>query len=333
VARSSPIKDLYVRLEAVGFPRAYVRDFILPDWWEDELAHDPGNRRLAELVISRTLKIPLASLVEPRSSLTLEGAQEVRFKRRQDVEPPYLVPAVAVARRIFELLFACAKDLPAFAMEGSDPEALRERILAQSPCVDLPGLLQSSWGLGVPVVHLDSLPKGAKRVDGMAFCVAGRPCIALASSRRSPAWLIWHLAHEMGHVARGHLQNGAALDVKIDFSSEQVEEREANLFAKDLVYGSKNRGGFKAARHITGAQLAADSRNLGALHHIYPACIVTSYGFNMTAWGTAQNALAALGAADGGPEAVRSALVEHLDLDDLTETDRQFFARAVGLPQ
>jgi IrrE N-terminal-like domain len=333
VTRSSPIKDLYDRLEAVGFPRAYVRESILPDWWEDELAREPGNRRLAELVISRTLKIPLASLVDAGSSLTLEGAEEVRFKRRQDVEPPELLPAVAIARRIFELLFACARNLPAFALEGGDPEALRELILSRSSCVDLPGLLQSSWELGVPVVHLDSLPKGAKRVDGMAFCVAGRPCIALASFRKSPAWLTWHLAHEMGHVARGHLRNGAALDVKIDFSSEQVEEREANLFAKDLVYGRRHRGGFKYARHINGAQLAAEARSLGALHRIHPACIVTSYGFNMAAWGTAQNALKALGAADGGPEAVCAALVEYLDLDDLADTDRQFFARAVGLPE
>ena len=333
MARLSPIKDLYDRLEAVGFPRAYVRENILPDWWEDDLARDPGNRRLAELVISRTLKIPLPSLVEPRSPLTLEGAAEVRFKRRQDVEPPDLLPAVAVARRIFELLFACARDLPAFALEGGDPEALRELILSRSSCVDLPGLLQISWELGVPVVHLDSLPQGAKRVDGMAFCVAGRPCIALASFRKSPAWLTWHLAHEMGHVARGHLHNGAALDVRIDFSSEQVEEREANLFAKDLVYGKKNRGGFKSARHITGVQLAAEARHLGALHRIHPACIVTSYGFNMAAWGTAQNALKALGSADGGPEAVRAALTERLDLESLVDSDRQFFVRAVGLPE
>src|SRR6185436_2993482 len=154
-----------------------------------------------------------------------------------------------------------------------------------------------------------------------------------ASARRSPAWLIWHLAHEMGHVARGHLRTGAALDIKIDFNSEQVEERAANLFAKDLVYGKKNRGGFSAARHVTGERLAAESRNLGAMHRIYPACIVTSYGFNMDAWGTAQNALNALGVADGGPEAVRKALAEHVDLDCLADTDRQFFARAVGLPE
>lgn len=327
------MQDLYARLGEVGFPRAYVKDRILPDWWEDDLAKDPGNRRLAELTISRTLKIPLSSLVDHGSPLSLEGAHEVRFKRWLDTEQCDLLPAVAVARRVFELLLSCASNLPAFRLEGGDPDALRERILTQSQSVTLPALLQSSWDFGVPVVHLDSLPKGAKRVDGMAFCVAGRPCIALASAKRSPAWLIWHLVHEMGHVAQGHLRTGAALDVKIDFKSEQTEERQANLFAKDLIYGRKNRGGFSAARHITGAQLAAESRNLGAMHRIYPACIVTSYGFNMDAWGTTQKALNVLGVAEGGPEAVRRVLAERIDLDALSETDRHFFARAAGLPE
>lgn len=325
--------DLYARLHGVGFPRAYVKSRILPDWWEDDLATDPGNRRLAELTISRTLKIPLQSLAEPSSPLSLEGAREVRFKRWQATEESRLLPAVAVARRVFELVLYSATNLPTLRLEGSDPDVLRERILAQSQYVTLSSLVQYSWDFGVPVVHLDSLPDGAKQVDGMAFCVAGHPCIALASSKRSPAWLTWHLAHEMGHVARAHLHTGAAIDIKIDFNSQQAEEQEANLFAKDFVYGKENRSGFTSVRHITGEKLAAQSRSAGAMHRIYPGCIATSYGFNMNAWGTAQKALNALGVSEGGPETIRKALSERIDLDRLTETDRHFFSKATGLSE
>jgi len=323
--------DLYSRLDEVGFPRSYVRDRILPEWWEDDLAYDPGNRRLAEMVISRTLKISLHSLIDPSAPLSLEGAREVRFKHWQDADQMNLLPAVALARRIFELLLSCAKILPTYRLEGCDPKALRERILAQSQYVTLGRLLQHSWDFGVPVVHLDSLPRGAKRVDGMAFCIGGRPCIALASARRSPAWLMWHLAHEMGHVARGHLQTGAALDETIDFKAPGREEKEANTIAKDLIYGETNR--FKAACHITGSNLAAQARNLGSAHRIWPACIVTSYGFNMDAWATAQKALNIMGVAEGGPEEIRQELAQRIDLDQLSETDRCFFVRAAGLPE
>jgi hypothetical protein len=325
--------DLYLRLGEVGFPRSYVKDQILPDWWEDELANDPGNRRLAEMAISRTLKIPLESLAEPDCPLSLEGAREVRFKRWQDSEESSLLPAVAVARRVFELLLSCAKGLPTYRLEGSDPDTLRERILAQSQYVTLATLLQYGWDFGVPIVHLLTLPTGAKRVDGMVFCVAGRPCIALASFKPSPAWLIWHLAHEMGHVARGHLRTGAALDIKIDFRSRRSDEKEANLFAMDLVYGKEKRKGFKERRHITGETLAARARGLGPAHGIYPGSIVASYGFHMKAWGTAQTALNTLGIAKGGRSIVRQALTERVDLDVLSETDRHFFVRATGIPE
>lgn len=331
MARPSPMTDLYARLQDVGFPRAYVRDRILPDWWEDELAHEPGNRRIAEMVISRTLKISLHSLVDPKAPLSLEGARAVRFKHWQDADEVRLLPAVALARRIFELLLSCAKTLPSCRLEGYDPKELRERILAQTQYVTLEALLRRCWDLGVPVVHLDSLPTGAKRVDGMAFTVGDRPCIALASSKRSPAWLIWHLAHEMGHVARGHLRTGAALDEKIDFKAQGREEKEATRFGKELIYGET--AVFRADRHITGLNLAVQARNLGPAHRIWPPCIATSYGFNMDAWATAQKALASLNVAEGGPEEIRRELAQRIDLDQLSETDRCFFVRATGVPE
>jgi len=332
LARSSPMTDLYTRLQDVGFPRAYVRDRILPEWWDDELARDPGNRRIAEMVISRTLKISLHSLVDPTATLSLEGARAVRFKHWQDADEVRLLPAVALARRIFELLLSCAKTLPVCRLEGCDPKELRERILAQTQYVTLGALLRRCWDLGVPVVHLDSLPQGAKRVDGMAFTVGDRPCIALASSRHSPAWLIWHLAHEMGHVARGHLRTGAALDETIDFKAPDREEKEANTFGKALIYGET--AVFKADRHITGDNLAAQARNLGPAHRIWPPCIVTSYGFHMeNAWATAQKALNSLDIAKGGPEEIRRELAQRIDLDQLSETDRCFFIRATGVPE
>jgi Zn-dependent peptidase ImmA (M78 family) len=323
--------DIYARLGEVGFPKAYVRDRILPDWWDDDLASDPGNRRLAEMAISRTLKIPLAELVDTKAALSLRCSTGVRFKHWKDADEDKLAPAVAVARRIGELLLSCAKVLPDFRLEGFAAAQLRERVLSQQQYIHFPALLRHAWDFGVPVVHLEALPKGSKRVDGMALTISGRPCIVLASSKRSPAWMIWHLAHELGHVAAGHLKNGDALDVSIDFGATRQEEKEANTYAHELLYGSTR--GFKAQRHITGERLASDARDLGVQHRIWPACVVTSYGFHMEAWGTTNKALEKLGASEGGPEAVRAFLHERVDLDRLSDTDRHFFVNVTGLPE
>jgi hypothetical protein len=307
-----------------------VRDHILPDWWEDRLAEEPANRRHAELTISRALGIPLSQLVDPRAELKVLGT-EVRFKRWRSTSQEKLLPAVAVARRTLEILLAGARDLPDLAFEGTEAAGLREDVLSRNDYVTLPALLERAWELGVPVVHLRNLPDGCKQLDGMALKIGSRPGIALASNKGA-AWLIWHLAHELGHVAKGHLRTRDAIDEKIDFSSGQHDEREANEFAVSLLYGSL-RDGFKVNRHLTGEQLAEAAQRIGRACRVLPASVVTSYGFNMKAWATANKALALLGEAEGGSESVNAFLHPHLDVDELPEADRRLLSAVTGLPE
>ncbi len=49
--------DIYARLKEAGFPPSYIKSHVLPEWWDDDLAFELENRRLAEMAISRTLKI------------------------------------------------------------------------------------------------------------------------------------------------------------------------------------------------------------------------------------------------------------------------------------
>lgn len=329
MARQSPMADLYRRLTEVGFPPSYVRGLVLPEWWEDELAGEEENRRLAEMAISRTLKISLASLAEPQAHLTLEEERTARFKRWQAVDGRQLLPSVVVARRVCELLFACA-DVPDLQLEGRTAEVLREQILRREPYVTLTPLVQHCWKLGVPVVHLENLPAGARRLDGLALMVSGRPCIVLASSRQSPAWLVWHLAHEVGHVGHGHVRRSdITIDLEIDFDAESQEEREANSYAETLVYGGWS--GFRSASALPPAALAEQAREQGPVHRVHPACLITSYGFNMKAYDVANAALKVVGVGKGGAETLRAELASRIHLERLSETDRHFFTSVTGL--
>jgi hypothetical protein len=157
--------DLYERLEEVGFPSAYVRAHILPDWWADDLAAYSFNRRVAELSIARSLKIPLGQLTEAATPLTLFAEGAVRFKHWQDVEQSALLPSVAIAKRVAELILHCAPDLPPVSTSGFSYYYLRKHLLGSSlSAITLSRLLDLSWKLGIPVFHLGSLPQGAKRV-------------------------------------------------------------------------------------------------------------------------------------------------------------------------
>jgi Zn-dependent peptidase ImmA (M78 family) len=321
--------DLYSRLDEAGFPSSYVRGYVLPEWWDDALALELENRRIAEMAISRTLKIPLSSLANGSEPLKVSDERTVRFKRWKDVDGQQLVPTVAVARRVCELTIAAA-DLPALRIMNATE--LREQILRTQEYVSLTPLVQHCWSLGIPVVHLKEIPVGARRLAGLALMASGRPCIALADSRKSPAWHAWPLAHEMGHIAHGHCQLEDTVDLEMDLAAEDPAEMQANDYAKALLYGSSGHN-FRSEQIISAPRLAQEAKELGKEFRIHPACVVTNYGFNMKAYEEANAALKILRLATGGAEPVRIALAERLDLSRLTETDRHFLQSVTGLAE
>ena len=321
--------DLYRRLKAIGFPRSYVQTTILPDWWEDHLAEDPANRRLAEVMISKSLKIPLTALADCEGVLSLQGVEQARFRRWSSAEEASLAPAVAIARRVAEITLYGVNDLPALCLQGAPPDRLRAEILEEQEYVDLQALLSLCWRWGVPVLFVATLPPNAKRVEGMTLLVRGRPVILLASTRKAPAWLIWHLAHEMGHIGHGHLDESEEIDVKIRGSSRDPHEIQANDFAHRLVYGSQQ--GFIAPQHLKAETVAREANREGKVRHILPASIIASYAFHMDAWGVAQKALQILGQDSGGPEMVRDFLARHIQLDALGESDSGFLEAVLGI--
>ncbi len=49
----APMKDIYDRLSKLVVTRAFVKKYVLPDWWSDALAEVPANRAQAEMILSR----------------------------------------------------------------------------------------------------------------------------------------------------------------------------------------------------------------------------------------------------------------------------------------
>lgn len=81
-------------------------------------------------------------------------------------------------------------------------------------------------------------------MDGIAMSLNGRPSIVL-SSKRASGFLLFHLAHELGHIALGHVsQNGAIVDDEINESDSDIgrdpQEIEADRFAIELLTGNAN---------------------------------------------------------------------------------------------
>src|SRR5687767_9398654 len=69
--RIALMRDLYKRLRAIGFDEKFIRERVLPDWWDDSLGTVPSNRALAEAAIARALALPVGVLRDPSASLRL----------------------------------------------------------------------------------------------------------------------------------------------------------------------------------------------------------------------------------------------------------------------
>ncbi|MGV2335660.1 MAG UNVERIFIED_CONTAM: hypothetical protein LVR18_16610 [Planctomycetaceae bacterium] len=196
MATAPAMTDIYRRLKPLGFDAAFVRDLLLPDWWDDELANVPANRALAEAAISRHLKISVDRLATADAELTIPSTVPVRLKSAtRGTNAEVVRPSIAIAQRTATLLVqSVSPELTKFAC--STAQNVRQEILAKSNCVTLDSLLDYCWSHGIIVAHLDRLPRvtGFRKFDGLALFAGERPVVLLAEKGRSRMAGISHRA-------------------------------------------------------------------------------------------------------------------------------------------
>ncbi len=336
MAYHKSMADLYHRLKAIGFGRAFVQTAILPDWWEDDCADVPFNRGLAELNISRQLGISLASLRNPTEVLTLPAIPKVCLKTATIGTTDLQVqPAILVARRFaLQLVRACG-ELPQFAGTMT-AQATRNQLLTYGTgAVDLSLLLRFCWERGIVVAHLEHLPAGDKfrKFDGLVLFIGDRPCILLAEKNDAPAKLAFYLAHEIGHLLLGHLGPGDTVycDDNIERNIIDEEETQADRFALELLTGRPDPH-LDQVYGMTAPKLARAATRYGIRHQIDPAIVAMIYGKCAERMGAAVAALKHLGVDTGARSLIQGQLSGQIDLDRLTESDRRF-VEALALPQ
>src|SRR5207249_413747 len=120
------------------------------------------------------------------------------------------------------------------------------------------------WAIGIPVLHVGRFPAAARKMDALAMRHEGRPAIVLRRNTQFHAWLLFHLAHELGHICKGHVgPEGVVVDEKVDMDDCFLrEEWEANQFAVELLTGGDNCA-FEFPLRTTGVRLAELARTVG----------------------------------------------------------------------
>jgi IrrE N-terminal-like domain len=325
----NPITKLYRRLGEVGLTRAYIKRTALPSWWDDDVASNPSGYAQGLLLLSRHLGLDLASMQSEDEPVRLRDFGTCKFKKRSDVSEDALALARVLATRAAQLA-ASAVSIPAETIPINAAE-IRQQILSDDAhWVGLKQLLSYCWSIGLPVLHLDHFPTNAKRPDGFAARVNGRPVIVLCRHAKNSAWLLFILAHELGHLALGHVPNeGTLIDEKLDEGSIDVEEQQANAFAIELLTGRTSRRFISTDRWPNANALAQLAMETGRRSMIDPGHIVLNYAHSMgkTFFPVAQAALKILEPNDDAVARVRSKMAENLDWSRLPEDSSEFLMK------
>ena len=225
--------------KGLGFPWPALRE-VLPDWWTDAVRHASGVSELRMFLIKH-LGLELA----PDGHLKLQSLPAAKFKTDKGTSADKVGPSRAIATSIARIVGEAT--LPAWKGASQDPFALRKHILEKiNPAwIDFASLVAASWQLGIPVIYIPKLPTSGCKMAGMVTFVSERPVILLTKKNDRPDWMLFILAHELGHIALNHLSaedGDAIVDERVgedaQKSDSDIQEHEANQFAARVLAGS-----------------------------------------------------------------------------------------------
>lgn len=328
--------DLYSRFRAAGFDRKYLLRTVLPEHWYDSKANRPAGRAEAEAAFAGAFGLDPESLARPDAPLLIDGSSTLALVNPPDADPARFGPTVALARRLAVLVRrAIARPRPNW-LKGMDAGPLREYIIAERRVVRLHSVVQTCYALGVPIVPIAILPKGAVCADAVGVRTPEGPVIVLPYRKlTAPAWLLAHAAHAAGHVAADHLSGGDSLDVNLLGPPPTAEEQAADRFSQILIHGSLE---LELGGHdrITGVKLAHDARRFSMDHGLDVGSVITRFAFAKAAAGRwarapAVRALRELGVSDGGPAVLLDCMASMLDLKKLSAPELRFLSNVTGL--
>lgn len=211
----------------------------------------------------------------------------------------------------------------------NDPATARRAVEDDLGELSLRSLLTWTWRQGIPVLPMS----GRGSFSAAVWSLDDGPVIVLKEARDVPAFWFFDLAHELGHIAQGHVKTRSIIDVDGPTSSDALDstdaqEREANEYALSLLVPDhqalvaevrrRSRGDYLAFKGAVATTARDYGVNAGVLG-VIAAHELTDIGEHKDRWGSSTN----LSKQDGeGRSAAVDIAGQFLRLETVGETDR-----------
>jgi len=263
-----------------------------PEWWSDAADASASAKVELRFSLARKLGLDPHSLLEDGELPRFIWRDEARFKHLSG-ETTHEQSAITSFGKALASYLVSATVPPAQGAKW-DSASLRDAILRRQPYVRLLDLLAACWSLGIPTIHLRVFPCERKRMAAMAARVGDRNAIMLGWDSLFPPRIAFYVAHELAHVALGHLSGQPILvdlsDSDLPSADGDPEEIAADRFALELLTGRPSPKVLPEAAYnapeLARVALAA-SKDL----RIEPGTLVLCFGFSTGDWPTANAAL------------------------------------------
>lgn len=113
-----------------------------------------------------------------------------------------------------------------------NPSTLRKAILCNGTEITLEALVRWCWQTGIVVVPMQA----AGGFSAGAWVIGEQPVVVLKEAPDFKAYWLFALAHELGHLAHGHVARNGLVDLEPAWEvQEDEQERQANAYALELL--------------------------------------------------------------------------------------------------
>jgi hypothetical protein len=305
-------------------------DAVWPAWWSAEAEASPSATTELRFTLARRLGLSPASLFEDGPQFVWRD--DARFKNLGDLndhEAAVLASfCVGVASHLISAL-----DPPGNMAALPDAAALRRFILRDAGNVNLTSLLVVCWAVRLPIVQLRVFPLRHKGMHAVATRAGEQNAILIGRESRFRAQVCFWIAHEVGHIALGHLGESCAL-LDVEDPAEHhgdAEEGAADRYALELLTGSPSPEITISSESYSATQLASAVLKEAPSHQIDPAVLALCAAHQDGKWERAFGALKILQDEDDVPTRLNELASSQLDLGGLSVDNGQFLRTVMGL--
>ena len=315
------------RLSKAGFNREFVRQYLLPDWWDDTSEQDQRLLQDIDIRVARFLGLPLTAISNAAIALQTPVYPNARLRRVRNIERDRLMPAIHSALRIAGAAVRSLHDfVPPYSPLPIKGIEWRKEIKPDGTVITLDDILVDLWGRGVPVLPLELLPSPS--FQGLSCIVEGRPVIVLGYHHDEPGRVAHVVAHEAGHIATEDcLPNQPVVDEQEGIPDTSDIEVRAEEFATQALVGENTPPQIEGRDY---KELAENAFRIEEETGADAGAIIFDWASRSGDYAMATMAVKALYRGSGGRKQLSMHFKHNFDLDLASESDRTLLRSVYG---